>query len=216
MSWRVLILFLIMVALGAGVGGIMLGEWLVESAPSVVSRSNPSGSKDPEPVLDADGKPFAAQPPQPLVDGTLGVPKAMAETEWKIPETSLVDVQDGAFRQLDTVSGLPPGPADISTVDVTKVNGFGTPSPSATAPIQTPQASTPSNQGKPVSKPPAPRATSSDWLQSLRKEISQCESMGFFQRPTCIQTARNRYCSPNNGWGKVPECPARSFDQPGA
>lgn len=216
MSWRVLILFLIMVAFGAGIGGVMLGEWLVESAPSIVSRSNPGGAKDPEPVLDADGKPFAAQPPQPLVDGTLGVPKAMTETEWKIPETSLVDVQDGAFRQLDTVSGLPSGPADIATVDVSRANDIGSPSTNAAVPTPTPQSPAPPTQNKPIPKPPAPRNTTADWLQSLRKEISQCESLGFFQRPSCIQNARNRYCSSNNAWGKVPECPARSVDQPGA
>ncbi len=207
MSWRVLILFLIMVAFGAGVGGIMLGEWLVESAPSAVSRSNTAGTKDPEPVLNADGKPFAPQPPQPLVDGTLGVPKTMAETEWKIPETSVVDVQDGEMRHLDTVSGLPPGPADVATVDVSRANGTSTPSTTGAAPPP---------QNNAVTKPPAPRASTTDWLQSLRKEMTQCESLGFFQRPSCIQNARNRYCNPNNAWGKVPECPARSFDQPGA
>ncbi len=187
----------------------MLGEWLVESAPSVVSRSTTAGAKDPEPVLDADGKPFAPQPPQPLVDGTLGVPRAMAETEWKISETSVVDVQDGAFRQLDTVSGLPAGPADIGTVDIS--NATAPPPPAGASAIPSPPP------GKPAAKPPQPsRPPSSDWLQSLRKEMSQCESLGFFQRPSCIQNARNRFCTPNNAWGKIPECPARSFDQPGA
>ena len=190
----------------------MLGEWLVDSAPSVVSRSISAGAKDPEPVLDSDGKPFAAQPPQPLVDGTLGVPKARTETEWKISETSVVDVQDGAYRQLDTVSGLPPGPSDIGTVDVSNAITSAPPAPPAGV------ATTPSlPPSRPDAKPTPPsRPAPADWLQSLRKEMSQCESLGFFQRPSCIQNARNRHCNPNNAWGKIPECPARTFDQPGA
>ena len=210
MSWRALILFLIVIVFGASVGGIMLGEWLVESSPAVVNRTVTAGAKDPEPVLDADGKPFAAQPPQPLVDGTLGVPKTMTETEWKISEAAVVDVQDGAFRQLDTVSGLPPGPSDVGMVDVSSDNA-GTPIPAGARPAV---PSLPPS--RPASTPTQPAPSSSAWLESLRKEMGQCESLGFFQRPTCIQNARNRYCNPNNAWGKVPECPARSFDQPGA
>ena len=189
---------------------MMLGEWLVESAPSVVNRSISSNSKDPQPVLDADGKPYAAQPPQPLVDGTLGVPKAMSETQWQISEVSVVDLQDGSMRTLDTVSGLPPGPADVATVDVANA-----PTPASQSQRATPPA--PNAAAKPAVKPPAPPAANPvEWLQSLRKEISQCESLGFFQRPACVQNARNRYCNPNNAWGKVAECPARTFDQPGA
>lgn len=210
MSWRALILFLIVIVFGASVGGIMLGEWLVESSPTVVNRTITAGAKDPEPVLDADGKPFAAQPPQPLVDGTLGVPKTRTETEWKISETAAVDVQDGALRQLDTVSGLPPGPSDVGMVDVSN-NNAGTPIPTGA----TPAAPSPP-PSRPAATPTQPAPSSSSWLQSLRKEMGQCESLGFFQRPTCIQNARNRYCNPNNAWGKVSECPARSFDQPGA
>ena len=209
MSWRVLILFLIMVVFGAGIGGVMLGEWLVESAPSVVSRSQLAGAKDPEPVLDANGKPYAAQPPQPLVDGTLGIPREMAETDWKIPETTVVDVQDGAMRQLDTVAGLPPGPADVATLDVSIATETSAPPTASAAPP-------PATQNKPITSPPPPRAAPTDWQQLLRKDIAQCESLGFFQRPSCIQNARNRHCNPNNAWGKVPDCPARSFDQPGS
>lgn len=210
MSWRALILFLIVIVFGASVGGIMLGEWLVESSPAVVNRTVTAGAKDPEPVLDADGKPFAAQPPQPLVDGTLGVPKTRTETEWKISETAVVDVQDGALRQLDTVSGLPPGPTDIGTVDVSNTSTSNMPT---TGGASTPSPAPPS---RPATTPTQPAPSSASWLQSLRKEMGQCDSLGFFQRPTCIQHARNRYCNPNNAWGKVPECPARTFDQPGA
>ena len=188
----------------------MLGEWLVESSPTVVNRSVTAGAKDPEPVLDADGKPFAAQPPQPLVDGTLGVPKTRTETEWKISEAAVVDVQDGALRQLDTVSGLPPGPADVGTVDVSNTSASSVPT---TGSASTPPPAPPS---RPATTPTQPAPSSASWLQSLRKEMAQCESLGFFQRPSCIQNARNRYCNPNNAWGKVPECPARTFDQPGA
>ena len=167
MSWRVLILFLIVMTFGAGVGGIMLGEWLVESSPAVVNRTGSIGAKDPEPVLDADGKPYAAQPPQPRVDGTLGVPNPVTETEWKISETSHVDVQDGAPRQLDTVSGLPPGPADVATLDVSKSTPSSSPAPTSSTP---PPAASPS---RPAVRPTPTAPSTPDWLQALRKEMGQ-------------------------------------------
>ena len=65
---------------------------------------------------------------------------------------------------------------------------------------------------------PAAPATAGvpEWLQTLRREIEVCNNLGFFQRPACVQNARNKICSPNDGWSKVPECPPRTFDRPGA
>jgi hypothetical protein len=85
--------------------------------------------------------------------------------------------------------GLPTGPRDIATVDL------GLPGFAAGA--------------KPQPTPPVNTGT---WQQALKKDLEQCAKQGFFQRPSCIQNARNKHCAPNNAWGKVSDCPATSTD----
>ena len=83
MSWRALIFFLLLALVASWQGGRQLGLWLVEQAPeSIASSSNATQAQGQ--VLDADGKPLAPQPPQPRIDGTLGVPREMAPIEWTI------------------------------------------------------------------------------------------------------------------------------------
>ena len=48
-----------------------------------------------------------------------------------------------------------------------------------------------------------------DWQLSLRQEIQACDSLSFFQRPSCAWAARRKYCEPNNAWGTIRECPER-------
>jgi hypothetical protein len=47
------------------------------------------------------------------------------------------------------------------------------------------------------------------WRDELKKELTQCNSVGFFRRPGCIDAAQTKYCGPNKAWGKVAECPDR-------
>ena len=47
------------------------------------------------------------------------------------------------------------------------------------------------------------------WVAVLDGELAQCAKLGFFERPECAWAARKRYCEPNQGWGKVKECPAQ-------
>ena len=83
MSWRALIIFLLLALAASWQGGRELGLWLVTQAPeSIASAFNPKDDRGE--VLDADGKPLAPQPPQPRIDGTLGVPKEMEPVEWTI------------------------------------------------------------------------------------------------------------------------------------
>ncbi len=224
MSWRLLILTLIIAAAGAAVGGIELGEWLITRAPETIASV--AGSKsDQELVLDANGKPFRAQPPQPRVDGTLGVPREMSPVEWTItavvatqvePDATAMlvgDESDQNTRELPSAgAGLGQSTADISTLDVSASKQ------SVPARPETPSTNV-ANQGtakKPASGLPGVQANDAGWQQTLKKDIEQCERLGFFQRPTCVQNARNKLCNPNNGWGKIPECPPRTFDVPGA
>ena len=63
----------------------------------------------------------------------------------------------------------------------------------------------------PPAAPPTAASTGGDWQNSLRQELHACSSLGFFDRPSCAWAARNKYCGPNNAWGKTRDCPAKSF-----
>src|SRR5690606_23674111 len=64
--------------------------------------------------------------------------------------------------------------------------------------------------------PPPPPAASGpagggNWQASLSKELRACSQLGFFDRPSCSWAARNKYCEPNNAWGRAQDCPAKNF-----
>jgi hypothetical protein len=90
-------------------------------------------------VLDADGKPVAPQPPQPRIDGTLGVPREMRPIEWTVEAViaSYEDANSSGKKSDDDDDddedkeksserrdyeasaagrGLPTGPKDVATV----------------------------------------------------------------------------------------------------
>jgi len=194
MSWRALTLFLLLALVASWQGGRQLGLWLVDQAPesiaSAFTQKNESGT-----VLDADGKPLAPQPPQPRIDGTLGVPKEMAPVEWAIAPVlaSRADAnsyeKDGEQREESEDEQNKETSSDsVRTVDAR--------APSAN--FFTPQPNT----------PPPIRVLS--WQESLKKELTQCNSVNFFRRPGCIDTAQSKYCTPNKAWGKIAECPERN------
>ena len=63
--------------------------------------------------------------------------------------------------------------------------------------------------------PPPPVAagpqTNGNWEAALRRELQACSNLGFFDRPSCSWAARNKYCEPNNAWGRTRDCPAKNF-----
>jgi hypothetical protein len=99
MSWRLLFATLL-IALGASAwGGIQLGDWLVAHAPPAAPAPGQDAAASQQPVLDANGRPYVAQPPQPRIDGTLGVPDKPADREWQVNTVSLFDtVSDPAVK----------------------------------------------------------------------------------------------------------------------
>ncbi|WP_241130032.1 hypothetical protein, partial [Achromobacter xylosoxidans] len=140
MSWRLLFATLLL-ALGASAwGGIQLGDWLVAHAPQAAPAPGQDAAASQQPVLDANGRPYVAQPPQPRIDGTLGVPDKPADREWAINTVSLFDtVSDPAVkisrerisqdqaREIAAASQvpLPQGTSDVSTLDL-QAPGTGT------------------------------------------------------------------------------------------
>ena len=218
MSWRVLFATLLLALGAAAWGGIQLGDWLVAHAPKATAAPGQESLVSQEPVLDANGRPYVAQPPQPRVDGTLGVPDKPSGESWTVSTVSLFDtttdpsvhisrdnISMDEARELAAASSvpLPSGPSDVTTLDLQSLP------PTTTAPPPNQQAYA---LNPPVTMPTAPTpptANSGAWKQALQQELARCADKGFFERPTCSWNARNKYCGPNRAWGTIAECPRR-------
>jgi hypothetical protein len=202
MSWRALIVLLLLALVASWQGGQQLGHWLVAQAPeSIASAFNPQ--EDRNPVLDADGRPYAPQPPQPRIDGTLGVPREMTPVEWTITPVIASGANENSYRKENGEDNGGdednPDPSDTDrTPNRTDANAVGT--------IDVSQ----SQVTAPVRAPPVAPVVTETWQQSFKKELARCGSLGFFQRPGCIDSAQNKFCGPNNAWGKLAECPSRA------
>lgn len=194
MSWRALIIFLFLAVIASWQGGRQLGLWLVDQAPDSIASAFNQKSDSGE-VLDANGKPLAPQPPQPRIDGTLGVPKEMAPVEWTIAPViaSRADAnsykKDGEEEQEQENEEAKESSSDtVRTIDARNTN-------------------TNAAAARPNTPPPLQTVS---WQDSLRKELAQCNSAAFFRRPGCIDSAQSKYCGPNRAWGKIAECPDRT------
>lgn len=211
MSWRFMFVVMVVAAGLSAWGGITLGHWLIAHGPETSPITEDLLVSD-VPVLDADGRPYTAQPPQPLIDGRLGVPEPVTNIAWDVPDTSLVDDAenvpiaiatttitleqarhmahpDDQFQGLadvgDLIGALQAGQQMLQPIDMP-------PPPPAPAPMATPE-------------------TDGNWQLALRQEINACSNLGFFERPSCAWAARNKHCGPHNAWGKTRDCPDRSF-----
>jgi hypothetical protein len=219
MSWRVLIVFLVLAAVGSWQGGVQLGNWLVTRAPDTIASV---ADKDYKTLpLDAQGRPITAQPPQPRIDGTLGVPRELDPIEWAIeavtandfetdPNGMKVEGDDDDDDDAQTENKVSEGSETADASRLAQGTGERTNRPDGASTQPSPSASGQRPAAPPV--PPGITVTVTSWQQSLKQELEQCSKVGFFQRPTCLQSARNKYCAPNNAWGKTSECPARQMD----
>lgn len=226
MSWR-FIVAVIIISLGASAwGGIRLGEWLVSHGPVKPEIKAPAPELSDIPVLDADGKPFVAIAPQPLVDGRLGVPEAPEPIQWEVEVPSLAQMQSETPISLATTTitmeeavqiananphGLQ-GLADVGDLMGGSAGGGGQ---IASPPTHGPQFIQPVDITTPPPPPPqqvaSGPAVGGNWEAALNKELQACSRMGFFDRPSCSWSARNKYCEPNNAWGRTRDCPAKNF-----
>ncbi len=221
MSWRVLIVFLVLAAVASWQGGVHLGNWLVTRAPDTVASVADKDFKTLQ--RDANGRLITAQPPQPRIDGTLGVPREIDPIEWAIEAVTAEDFETDPNRM--KVEGDDDDDNDegkvregSETADARRLAQDSTQRNDRTDTSANPSASQ-SAASNSAQRPPAPpvppgiTVTVISWQQSLKQELEQCAKVGFFQRPTCLQTARNKYCAPNNAWGKIADCPTRQSDQ---
>ena len=212
MSWRVLIVFLVLAAVASWQGGVQLGNWLVTRAPDTVASV---ADKDNRALkFDALGRPITAQPPQPRIDGTLGVPRELDPIEWAIEAISADDFETDPNRMKvegDDDDDESTASEGSETADAKRLARNAKERSDNTANSAGASNSTRRPAAPPV--PPGITVTVISWQQSLKQELEQCAKLGFFQRPTCSQNARNKYCAPNDAWGKTADCPARQSEQ---
>lgn len=217
MSWRVIFAVLIILAGASAWGGLRLGDWLVAHGPVAPPVLEHPELANNVPVLDANGLPYTAQPPQPLMNGEQGVPKAPDQLAWQISETALDEITNNPAIAIATTkismdeaiqiaefgnnsAGGLQGIADITGLGLGGSNAFNGAGNAPLQPIE-------------VAPPPSPPATGGNtaWRAELRQALQACSAENFFNRPSCAWAARNRYCEPNNAWGRTSDCPAKSF-----
>ena len=210
MSWRFMFVVLFVAAGLSAWGGISLGHWLISHGPETPPIPENLQTSD-IPVLDADGRPYTAQPPQPLVNGQQGVPEPVTDIAWRLPEKSLAEEATDLPISIATTTISMEDARNIAAGD-TQFQGIA----DVGDLIGALQSNNQSLQPIDVPPPPAtesapPAATGGNWQNSLKQELDACSRLGFFDRPSCAWAARNKYCGPSNAWGKTPDCPAKSF-----
>ena len=202
MSWRWLLVFVILMLAAAAAGGVALGNWLVQASPSISAEARTNTARAPEVVRDAAGRPLTSVPPQPLLDGSFGAPVEAVQPMWEVQAVSLFETNldpmvvlgrgDDAYTVSDMLSaagaGLVQGEGDIATVDLTA------------------QAQAPAAAAVDVAQAPS----SASWQDQLADAIDACQNVGFFSRPNCISRARQKFCEPNRAWGQHPLCPSQN------
>ena len=220
MSWRFLFAILALFMAASAWGGLQLGEWLVANGP-LASAAPGRPEIAPLEVLGADGKPFSAQPPQPLVDGRLDIPQPPEPVAWEITPETLNELFANNLISLATTRISMAEAEQIAALESGKLVGIGdvgdlissfekqgnNEGTTPIQPVEIPDVPTGPGAG---SRPEAV-ASNTGWLNQLRSELQACNAQSFFDRPSCAWAARNKYCTPNSAWGYVAECPAKSF-----
>lgn len=204
--WARITIFFAVALVAAVAGGAWFGHLLAVNAPQSPIEPRLQATL---PVTGADAAPVIPEPPQPRMDGTLGVPeREPVGANAEVPlvsvledESTAIAVQSDRTERVDT-GGLDNLIASLSGPD----NGQ--------APNGVPTANT-APQARSTELPPElafavarPATEAPAWLDSLRASLGRCGSQRFFSPAECEQRLRVQYCDPNGGWGRVPECPA--------
>lgn len=211
--------------LGAVVlAGCLLGLWLSWHAPADIVTA--AGAPIPEnrpgsaeaPIAQIDASRFVPEPPQPRLDGTRGVPRRPVQPTAPIPMVSALSAPP-ADALLST------NPPDLAKLQEQYDEGKTAVAPPAyiQSPAQTPMAPIATvdatDMASPVAQGPAtpatpmpPTASASNagtegWMVALRTDLQRCTEQGFVSRAICVEQAKWRHCGPNDGWGKIADCP---------
>lgn len=217
MSWRLIFVILLVIAGVSALLGLRLGDWLVAHGPLINTQIQLEDTAE-LPVLDADGRPFTAQPPQPLINGRLAVPEPPAPVTWEIQQEGLQETLGNpliatattsiSMFQAQQIANHQGGESLAGIADVGDLLG-GQLGGGGNAPLQ--PIDVPGVTSLQPSQAPTPNAGSQAWQADLSRALAACQSASFFDRPSCLWAARNQYCGANNAWGLIDDCPARNF-----
>ena len=221
MSWRIIIITLLLSAAAAAWGGLQLGNWLIEHGPLKAEVVDAYQDLYATPTLGADGKPYTPSPPQPLVSGRLAVPQEPEHEDWHIEPANLLAERPPIA--LGTASGGS-NAGDIRRNHVSRsgLQGLAQIGGSGGQAIITTEGnenvlqpidlgSTPPPPSQEVEVSNLPVTSNPNWQVAFQRELQACDGLGFTKVPSCKWDARNKYCGPNNAWGRVPGCPAKNF-----
>ena len=210
--WARIAVFLVAALLLAAAGGAWFGHMLIRQAPqSPAARA----ADAPLPVTDLGGSARVPEPPQPRVDGSLGVPTRVSRGgSQNVPLVSVLEDDNRAIA-LSTTSTSPEAQQSEQDLFSRGPTDFTI----ATVQAQPPQAqrderftrerpALPPELAFAVARPAEEPAGPPAWQQSLRASLARCGRQSFFSEEECEQRLRVQYCDPNGGWGRVPECPA--------
>lgn len=207
MSWRLIFAILLLAAGASAWGGLRLGDWLIAHGPAqpIVPITPPELTETP--TMDANGKPFVATAPQPLANGRKGIPEQTPPVDWQIQNVSLMDslrpialaTTTITLEQAIAIAGGEEYDTDDNEMDGIAMLTAG--SYQKIQPVEMPET---------TSNNTATETPSGSWQNDFHAALKACENVGFFSRPSCAWAARNKYCEPNNAWGAVDGCPAKS------
>ncbi len=219
MSWRALFATFLLALAASGWGGIQLGDWLATQAPAA---SSPTFSPELALTLDARGMPLVVQPPQPRIDGTLGVPDPALAIDWHVSRISpasrgrapMTSVLPAAMLTQEEAWRLMAGTQAASTSNTGNTGNTGNkgnegapPTRLAVAADVVPQAALEGLDMAPVPAAPARSSrTAPGWSDALERALAKCAQLDFSERPMCAWSARSKYCDANRGSGTVAEC----------
>ena len=222
--WARITIFIVAALMFAVAGGAWFGHLLVQQAP-----------KSPLPAA-AGSTPIAIglnggqipEPPQPRLDGSLGVPERSPAIP--VPEAPLVSILDDknlAIAASSASSKAGPRDDDLEALLLRENNFLSNNGAANTAPADSAGTSQPAAGATAQPAPrrdgdlppelafavalpadaPAPNSTPT-WLGNLRASLARCSTQRYFSQNECEQRLRLQHCEPNRGWGQVPECPA--------
>ena len=202
MSWRILFATLLLGIAASVWGGFQLGNWLIEHGPLKSDVFDAYKDLYTVPTLDADGKPYVPSPPQPLVSGRLAVPEDIEALNWEIDQDTNLLAERPPIALATANQGFTTGNINRRAVSPSGLQGIAQINNSGSQRGLSNNPNT--NVLQPIGMGVPPHA-------DFQRELAMCDSKSFLQTPSCKWDARNKYCGPNNAWGKVPNCPSKAF-----
>lgn len=206
--WARISIFLVAALIAATAGGAWMGYMLNQQAPQ--SAAPAAADMTTTQAIAGHGDNIIPEPPQPRVDGSLGVPvRNPAQQLEGIPLVSILEDDDLSI----SASAAAPVPKDDLEALLQRANNFPVPGldpapapPPAQAPLT--RAELPPELAFAVALPADAPAPAPAWRETLRASLARCDTQRYFSKRECEQRLRIQHCDPNSGWGQVPECPA--------